>query len=300
MHLRRFSITTRSVTLVLFCIALSVVSLALIRKGPRDYYQRGNEKKGKGDFAGAISDYTHAVALDPRFASAYNNRGNIKKALGDYRGAVADYNRAIDADPKHCLSYINRAVAERACGDLSAAINDLDLAIRTDPDFGRAYFNRGIANQESGNLNLAVADFRMNYKLEPNNRDYASIWIWLCRAQLSEFEAANSELSTYLFDRAYRLNGRTNDWLVVVSRYLLGQTSQSNVLAAVTSRDPIIERTRKCEYWFFVGMREMLLGDKQIANAGFRECLSTGSRDLTAYDSAAMELKVIETGRKTL
>ena len=47
------------------------------------------------DHAGAIDDFTRAIAEDPNNADFYHNRGFAKRKLGDFPGAVLDYTAAI-------------------------------------------------------------------------------------------------------------------------------------------------------------------------------------------------------------
>ena len=42
------------------------------------YYKRAINKAEEGDLYGAISDYSKAIEINPRYFKAYNNRGNAK------------------------------------------------------------------------------------------------------------------------------------------------------------------------------------------------------------------------------
>ena len=63
------------------------------------YFKLAYEKGQKGDYYGAISDYTKAIEIDPQFGKAYYNRGWSKGKLKDYYGAISDYNKALEIDP---------------------------------------------------------------------------------------------------------------------------------------------------------------------------------------------------------
>lgn len=71
-----------------------------ILKFPRDqldaafFFIRAFEKGKKGDYQGAIADYTQAIRLHPNYASAYYNRGLGRKEQGDKRSAIADFQKA--------------------------------------------------------------------------------------------------------------------------------------------------------------------------------------------------------------
>ena len=58
------------------------------------YYNRGIEKQEKGDYYGAISDYSKAIEIKPNYVFAYSNRGLAKKLIGDMKGACSDWRTA--------------------------------------------------------------------------------------------------------------------------------------------------------------------------------------------------------------
>ena len=88
------------------------------------YYKKGINKAEKGDFYGAISDYSKAIEINPRYSKAYNNRGNAKRTLKDYDGAIADYSKTIEINPNNGSAYKNRGIAKELIGDLKGACAD--------------------------------------------------------------------------------------------------------------------------------------------------------------------------------
>ena len=63
------------------------------------FYSRGYDKYVKGDYYGAISDYTKAIEIDPKDKSAYKNRGIAKEMIGDLKGACDDWRKTVDLSP---------------------------------------------------------------------------------------------------------------------------------------------------------------------------------------------------------
>ena len=53
----------------------------------------------------AITEYTKAIELSPKLAEAYNNCGVAKAGKGDYTGAIADYTLALQINPDYSTRY---------------------------------------------------------------------------------------------------------------------------------------------------------------------------------------------------
>ena len=50
--------------------------------------------------AGAVVDFSKAIALDPRHGDAYVSRDTLKAAMGDRQGAIKDCDQAIAINQK--------------------------------------------------------------------------------------------------------------------------------------------------------------------------------------------------------
>ena len=61
-----------------------------------------------GDYKRALSDYSAALALQPRNAYALYNRGIARDRAGDAPGAVADFTAALAEDPGNADFHHNR------------------------------------------------------------------------------------------------------------------------------------------------------------------------------------------------
>ena len=93
------------------------------------YYNRGVRKYDRGDYYGAIADYTKAIEINSRDADAFFNRGLAKEDLKDYYGAIADYTKAIEINSRDADAYINRSVVKEKMGDLYGACFDAKKAV---------------------------------------------------------------------------------------------------------------------------------------------------------------------------
>ena len=138
-------------------------------KNAEHYYQSGKVKSNRGDYQGAIADYTRALELKPNFDKAYFNRGVAKDNLGDYSAAIADYNKSLKILPNDPQAYYSRGLAKDNLGDYSAAIADYNRAIALNPNYADAYNNRGVTKGKLGDHSAAIADFNRSLKIDPNN-----------------------------------------------------------------------------------------------------------------------------------
>ena len=60
------------------------------------YFNRGIAKFKKGDFDGAIQDYSQVLKINPKDSDAFFNRANVKKEIEDMKGACEDWRTAAD------------------------------------------------------------------------------------------------------------------------------------------------------------------------------------------------------------
>jgi tetratricopeptide (TPR) repeat protein len=60
---------------------------------------RGLAYSAKKDYDRTIADYSEAIKLDPKYASAFYWRGKAKQMKGDASGGAADISKAKELDP---------------------------------------------------------------------------------------------------------------------------------------------------------------------------------------------------------
>src|SRR5262245_5225552 len=103
-------------------IAFSFLVTSALGDAAEGLTQSGNEKFGKGDFVGALADYSKVVQLKPNNAIVYYNRGLARDATKDFAGAIADYSKAIQLEPEFAFAYNNRGKTKQVKGDLDGAL----------------------------------------------------------------------------------------------------------------------------------------------------------------------------------
>ena len=79
-------------------------------KESEDYYNRGVARFKKGETDRALSDFTKAIKMNPRFAMAYYYWGMAYHRKREYDQVISDYTRAIEIDPpRFAVAYAERA-----------------------------------------------------------------------------------------------------------------------------------------------------------------------------------------------
>jgi hypothetical protein len=81
------------------------------------------------DPTAALADYSEAIRCNPRYALAYFDRGNLRHERGDYAGAAADFSSVIQLRPRHPDAWNNRGWARQALGDFTGAADDYERAL---------------------------------------------------------------------------------------------------------------------------------------------------------------------------
>src|SRR5687767_8791976 len=117
---------------------LLIISIAMtfLNAGPvlgqtsaQEFNREGIALGREGKFEDAVSFFTQAIAIDPKYDEAYYNRGKAKLNLKQFRGAIKDFDIAIKLRPKYGDAYNNRGIAKKKIGDVTGAIRDYTLAL---------------------------------------------------------------------------------------------------------------------------------------------------------------------------
>lgn len=76
-------------------------------------YLKGVVNTQKGDYQGAVFQFTQAIKKNPNYAEAYYNRGNARLVLENDREAIKDFEQAIKINPEYVDAYLSKANAHR-------------------------------------------------------------------------------------------------------------------------------------------------------------------------------------------
>jgi tetratricopeptide (TPR) repeat protein len=111
-----------------------------------------------GRYQEAVRALDQYEKTGPPAAEVYRVRGHARAKLGDQAGAVEDYSRALALGPDSATFASRGWVYLLAHGAPGLALADFDEAIRHDPGNGDAYTGRGNARAQLGQLQAAAAD----------------------------------------------------------------------------------------------------------------------------------------------
>lgn len=172
------------------------------------FYKDGLSKFNLGNYAGAISDLTIAMQLNPDSSNAFIKRGMCYYATQKFKEALADYNKALKKDSTnfmihyqiglcwysleqatkafeefakslafntgHYESYIYRAYCCEMLQNTSSAIFDYGSAIKIKPTNGLPYYKRALLKIELKDEKGGCADFKKAAELgEEDAQSYA-------------------------------------------------------------------------------------------------------------------------------
>jgi protein O-mannosyl-transferase len=125
----------------------------------------------RGNFDGAIAQYTEALRISPTFAETHNALGLIYFKQGRLSEAMTQYAEALRLNPRFVEAHSNLGTVLGAQGKTEEAILEFLKALRIDPDNAVAHYNLGFALADQGRTDEAIAQFREALRINPLNPD---------------------------------------------------------------------------------------------------------------------------------
>ena len=132
----------------------------------------------KGDFEGAIADFSEAIRLAPiepvipgyyvSKSDVYICRGQAFAEKGEWDKSLPDYAEALRLSPNNAHACYGRAWVHVNKGDYDEAIADYTDAIRLNPQFTDAYIGRAwVHGVKRGDYDKAIVDYTEAIRLSP-------------------------------------------------------------------------------------------------------------------------------------
>jgi len=110
---------------------------------------------GRGMTDEAITEFRHAIAVNPRYVKARGNLAVALMAAGRLPEARAELRAALDVAPRDVDVLVNMALVERRDQHLERAIELLVKAIAASPEHAVAHYNLAVLYDEHDSLALA-------------------------------------------------------------------------------------------------------------------------------------------------
>jgi tetratricopeptide (TPR) repeat protein len=299
-------------------------AIELAPKLPRAYNDRGIIRQHQGDLAGALRDFSKAIELDPNYADAYDGRGGARWKQGNLEAALADYTKAVELSPKDARLYHNRGLARKANGDTVGALEDHATAIRLDPSFALGSTAGARKPPPSNGGGGVIPDFFKAAHVDPKfapgyhgsgvtyaclddwsnaytNCDaalqlddydvYAAFLRFIAQEHMGQHAPAAADLAAAV---KQRLEANPDDWPCKIATFLLGSTTEPELLNATAADDAATTAGRRCEAWCYVGYAHLTSGRKAEAADCFRKALATEQKTWDEYRLAKAELARLE------
>jgi tetratricopeptide (TPR) repeat protein len=139
---------------------------------PFSYYNRGNAHYGLEEYPEAITDYSKAIELDPNIADFYYKRGSAHKSVWQERESRWRRQTAIqDLEKAARLGYDVPEEQLRELREGEKSIVQLDQIIADDPENADAYYLRGVARAGQDQCQPAIEDFTKVIELKPDHAE---------------------------------------------------------------------------------------------------------------------------------
>ena len=139
------------------------------------FYRQGIAQAKAKQYQKAITEYSKAIALAPKFIDAYLKRSEMRYKLGDNQGVLDDCYWVIKINPSFAKAYYYQGRARYSLGYVQASVDSYNEAIRQDKDYAQAYYFRAIAYRDLKDKSLAIKDFQIAaelFRFEGNENAY--------------------------------------------------------------------------------------------------------------------------------
>lgn len=119
------------------------------------FQNQANSLFVKGDFGGAIANYTKVIELNNKEASVFLSRGIAFFNQRNFDSAIADFGKAIELNPKEASAYSRRAEAFEKIGKFQSAIDDYQKTV--DLDSGNDTAKNSLSRLQAEQAKIAAA-----------------------------------------------------------------------------------------------------------------------------------------------
>ncbi|MDZ4664620.1 MAG: tetratricopeptide repeat protein [Bacteroidota bacterium] len=105
-----------------------------------EFYSKGSEKLGAGDYKGAIKLFEKAIDKDPKFVEAYDDMGVSYRKLGDFKNAIKNYEKSIELYPNGAMAHQNLGMIYAIQKEFQKALNEYETSQKLKPEDPEGYY----------------------------------------------------------------------------------------------------------------------------------------------------------------
>ena len=149
-----------------------IFTTANYAQNPKQYYKAGLEFIETGNNQDAISQFTKAVDLDPKYIEAYVERGKTYEKLNDLAKAFEDYKRALVFEKKDETIFYYAANVAFKLGKFEEARNYINSSLGLKSRYLEAYHLQAQIYMEMNDLDSAMLAAKKALALKDNELSY--------------------------------------------------------------------------------------------------------------------------------
>lgn len=146
-------------------VVLTFCSYTASAQTAEDHFKSAETQYNLANYKEAITLYTKAIEVDPKYENAYLRRAFCYSVNQQYAEAIKDFDFILSHDPKQMWALTSRGSAYNKLNKFNEAMSDFNKVLGIDPENQEAYNNRGWAKEGLGDHAGACADWKKSKKL---------------------------------------------------------------------------------------------------------------------------------------
>jgi tetratricopeptide (TPR) repeat protein len=255
-------------------------AIELDSRDPWVHARMGQWRLEEGDDSGAQKALDRAVELDPASPRWLEERARIRRSRADPRGALEDLRRALAlapermADPGFLRSF---GAAHRRDGQIGPAARLLEQSLDLAPGDPEGRFERAIARWREEDLEGCARDLgELMRRAGPSERKKFLLLRWAALSLAGRAAAAAEELEP-------AARAADSVWPSDLLRVAAGLAAEAEVDRALGPE----QTERRCELYFYSGVRRLLEKDDSTYRRRWAWCAETRLGHLPEVELAA-------------
>tara|TARA_R110002072_G_scaffold188122_1_gene344926 strand:- start:434 stop:2494 length:2061 start_codon:yes stop_codon:yes gene_type:complete len=132
-------------------------------------FSRGEARRSREDYEGAVKDYLVVTKLEPACDAAWRGLGQARLALGDEEQGLEDLSRAVALDPRNVSAWSSRGQALFEREDFTGAAEAYQRCVEVRPRSASLQTSLAFCLQRGGQKEAAQAAWQRGRELDPRS-----------------------------------------------------------------------------------------------------------------------------------